>query len=226
MMPDMENHLRVIRQAVARTTNGLKMLLGRGRVQLVDDTGPVQVLQVTISAKELMNIPRLAEFGFASRPPKNSDVAVIFLNAERTWGIVVASGNQKARFKLANDGEVAIHDAFGDDGAPGKWIWAKKAADDGTGGGWEIEAHNEPLIINNAKKVTINAGDDGFLLNSTGDGVIDMGGKNLTIQNVDTVKLDNPTSVLLGPGGKKVVVDGDPVSTGGHVNATQTVVKA
>lgn len=215
-----------MRQAVARTTNGLKMLLGRGRILLVKDDGPVQMLQVRVSAKELMDIARLSEFGFASRPPKNSDCAIVYISGERTWGIVVATGNQKARMHLLNDGETAIHDALGPDGAPGKWIWAKKKADDDTGGGWEIEANNEPLVINQAKKVTINAGDDGFELNSTGDGVIDMGGKNITIQNADTVKLDNPNSVILGPGGKKVVVDGDPVSTGGHVNATQNVVEA
>lgn len=217
----MSDPLTYLRQAVARTTNGLKMMLGRGRVILVgdDDKGPTQMLQVKMSAKETMDLYRLAEFGFTSRPPKDSDCVAVFLNAERTWGVVIATGHQKARKRLLNDGEVCLYDGLGTDGAAGKWIWAKKNVDAGHPGGWEIEANNEPLIVNNAKKVTINAGTDGFLINSTGDGIVDMGGKNLTIQNVGTVKIDNPTAVqLVGAGGRKVVCDGDPVS-GGVVHA-------
>lgn len=195
-----------LRQAAARAINGLKMLLGRGRVTLTNENpnGGTQFVQAQVSAKELMDIPRLAEFGFASRIPVDGDVAVVFLNAERTSGIIIASGHQTYRFKLENDGEMAIYDAFG------KSIWLKK--EDGI----VIEANNQPITINHAKGVTVN---------TTDNVVFNMGGKDLTVAGAGTVTLDNPTSVVLGPGGKKVVVDGDPV-TGGVVHATQSVVKA
>lgn len=198
-----DDALTYLRQAVARTTNGLKMLLGRGRVKLVTDTGPVQMLQVRVSAKELMDLPRLSEFGFASRPPVDSDVGIIFLNAERTWGIVVATGNQKARFKLAKDGEMAIHDAFGANGAPGKWIWAKANA-----AGWEIEANHEPIVINNAKGLTVNSPDGKVIFN--------MGGNDVQIEGAGKVYLGGKV------GGKKVALDGDPV-VGGFVVASSAV---
>lgn len=182
----------MLRQAVTRAHNGLKMLLGRGRIKLVldNDQGPVQMVQAVISAKETMDLPRVAEFGFASRPPKDTDCVVVFLNAERTWGVVVGTNNQTFRFKLENDGEMAIHDAFG------KYIWLKKT------GGILIEANDQPVEIHGAKGLTITTSDDV---------TINMGGKNLTI--------DSPGAVALtGTGGRKVVCDGDPVS-GGVVHA-------
>lgn len=200
-----------MRQAAARALNGLKMMLGRGRIQLNvgNDQGAVQILQAIVSAKETMNIPRLAEFGFASRPPPNSDCAILFLNAERTWGIIVATGNQTARMKLQNDGEAALHDAFGENGTPGKWIWAK-----GGGAGWEIECNGEPFILLDCPTITASP-KAGGKLNVT----INLGGGN--------VQLNNPGSVVLGPAGKRVVMDGDPVvgGGGGTVQATQNVVK-
>lgn len=134
-----------LRQAAARAINGLKMLLGRGRVTLTNENpnGGTQFVQAQVSAKELMDMPRLAEFGFASRIPVDGDVAIVFLNAERTSGIIIASGHQTYRFKLENDGEMAIYDAFG------KSIWFKKT-------GIVIEANNQPIMMNNVQGMTIN----------------------------------------------------------------------
>lgn len=181
------------RQAIARTVNAIKMLLGRGRVIMVlnNDQDSTQRMQVKVSAKETMDLYRLAEFGFASRPPKDSDCVVVFLNGERTWGIVTATGHQTYRFKLENDGEMAIHDAFG------KSIWFKKT------GGIVVEAGTEPITINNAKGMTANFSDDVTL---------NMGGKKVIIAGAGEVHLD-------GAGGRKVVCDGDPV-TGGIVHAS------
>ena len=146
-------------QAISRAMNGLKMALGRGRVQLTKDDGPVQMVQVQMSAKELMDMARLSEFGLASRIPQNGDVAAIFLNAERTWGIVIASGHQKYRFKLQNDGEVALYDAFGKSVLLGK---------DG---------------------IVVDAGGKPVTLNDTGDVTLNMGGKNVIVNNPGAVNL-------------------------------------
>lgn len=180
-----------VRQALARAHSAVKMLLGRGRVQLIkdNDTGPVQTMQVVVSAKETMDMPRLAEFGFTSRPPKDSDCAVMFISGERTWGVVIATGNQKFRLQLEEDGEAALYDAFG------KSIWLKKD-------GIVIDGGDKPITINRAK---------GIAITSTDDVTVDMGGKNLIVTNPGAVN-------LTGAGGRKVVCDGDPVS-GGVVHA-------
>lgn len=185
-----------MRQAIARTTNGLKMLLGRGRVLLTNETDKtgIQFVQVRVSAKEVMDLPRMTDFGFNSRIPKDGDVAIMFLNAERTWGIVVASNHQQYRFQLDNDGEVAISDAFG------KSIWFKKAS-------MVIDAGGQPITVNNAKGMTINV---------TDDVVFNMGGKNFIINNPGLVE-------LAGAGGKKIALDQDPV-VAGEVQASSTKV--
>jgi phage baseplate assembly protein V len=182
-----------IRQALGRAMNGLRMMLGRGRITLTNENeqGGTQFVQARLSAQELMDLPRLAEFGFVSRVPEKGDCVVVFLNAERSMGVVIATGHQSFRFKLENDGETAIHDAFG------KSIWLKKE------GGIVIEAADQPVTINGVKGVTINNSDEAVTLNLDGSDVI----------------LNDPGAVqLTGAGGRKVVCDGDPVS-GGVVHA-------
>lgn len=134
-----------IRYAVSGLTNLLKLVVGRGRVKSGKDDGPVQILQVQLSAKELPNLRRLAEFGFASWPPNGADVMAIFIGGDRSNGVIIATGDQRTRFKLENAGEAALHDAFG------KSIWLKKD------GGLVLELAGQDVEINGARTVTVNA---------------------------------------------------------------------
>lgn len=131
--------------AIQGLVNLLKLVVGRGRVKSLNDDGAVQILQTVLSPKETANLKRLAEFGFASRPPNDSDVIALFVGGDRSNGVVIASGNQRLRFKLENDGEVALHDAFG------KSLWFKK------NGGVVLEANGQNVEVNGAADVTINA---------------------------------------------------------------------
>lgn len=191
------NNFTALRMSAERSARRLMLLLGRGRVKLTrdNDQGPVQKIQAQISAKETMDLLRVAEFGFASRLPKDSDVVVVFLNAERTYAVAIASNHQKHRMELENDGESAVHDAFG------RHIWFRKD------GAIEIDANDLPIEIKRAKKVTVAAGDDGVQLDTTGNVVLNMGGKDLTVNNPGKVQ-------LTGAGGRKVVCDGDLVVGG------------
>lgn len=216
----MSNDLRF---AISSLVRRLTLVVGRGRVKQSDDSKAMQSLQVQFGPKEIMDLMRM-QLGVVTWPPDGTDVIALFLSGDRSNGVVIGAHNLKGRFKLGAKGEVALQDYNGADGAAGKWIWAKKKAG-AAPGGWEVEANGEPFTINNAKKVTINAGTDGAVLNTTGNVVFNMGGHDLTVANAGTVKLDNPTAVqLTGAGGRKVVCDGDPV-TGGvvHANAGQKV---
>ncbi len=133
------------RYSIQVITNLLKMVVGRGRVKSLADDGPVQVLQLQLSPKELPNLRRLAEFGFSSRPPAGSDAIAIFVAGDRNNGVVIATGNQTFRFKLENDGEVALSDAFG------KSLWFKKT------GGVVLEANGQDVTVNGAANVAVNA---------------------------------------------------------------------
>lgn len=196
----------------SRLARRMNLMVGRGKIQQSKDDGPVQMVQVALSGLELADLRRVCEFGLASWPPDKCGAVVVFVNGDRSNGVVIGTHDLPSRFKLQNKGETALFDAFGANGAAGKWLWFKKAL-------VEIEAGGQPVVINNAKKVTINAGTDGVVLNTTGDVTLNMGGKNITIVNPGSVVLSDQN------GEKAVVRDGDPV-TAGVVHATQTAVKA
>ena len=56
--------------------------------------------------------PRLAEYGFTSRPHPGADAVALFISGDRSSGVVIATGDQRYRLHLA-DGEAAVHDDLG-----------------------------------------------------------------------------------------------------------------
>ena len=123
----------------------LQMLVGLGRVTLVDDTGTVQMLQLKLGALELRDrTPRLAEYGFASNPPAGSDAALLFVGGDRSNGVVIATGNQTYRLKGLANGDAAIYDSRGQS------VWL-------TASGIVVNGAGLPLTVNNTPTVTVNA---------------------------------------------------------------------
>jgi phage baseplate assembly protein V len=124
----------------------IQLTIARARVTATDDTGTVQKVQAQVNAFELRDqTPRLAEFGFTSRPPAQSDAVLVFLAGDRSNGVVIATGHQSSRPKNLAEGEVMLYDLWG------KHVYLK--AD----GSIEIDAKNGPVVVNNATQVTINA---------------------------------------------------------------------
>ena len=132
--------------AMERLKRAIQALAGRGRVTTSDDSGNAQLLQVKLGALELRdNTPRLAEFGFTSRPPVGADAVLVFIGGDRSNGVVIATGDQKSRPRDLEEGETKVYDLFG------KFIHFTKD------GGIIIEANNSPVTVNNATTVTITA---------------------------------------------------------------------
>lgn len=124
----------------------IQLMHGKGRITRVDDSGPVQMLQVQLNAFETRDrTPRLAEFGFTSNPPLQSDVEMDFIAGDRSNGVAIATGHQSSRPTGLNEGESMLYDLWG------KSVWLTKD------GGIVVEAKNSPVTINNATTVTINA---------------------------------------------------------------------
>lgn len=88
--------------------------LGRGRLTRIDDTGPVQLVQMQLSAGETRDkTPRLAEYGFQSHPPAGADAVALFLGGDRTNGFVIACNHQQYRVRGLASGEVCVSDDKG-----------------------------------------------------------------------------------------------------------------
>lgn len=129
-----------------RLKRGILAMIGRGRITTSNDTGSAQLLQLRLSALEVRDqTPRIAEFGFSSRPPVGSDAVLVFVGGDRTNGIVVATGHKPSRPTGLQEGETIVYDLFG------KSIKFTKD------GGIVVEANNSAVTINNATTVTINA---------------------------------------------------------------------
>ena len=91
----------------------LRLLVMRGRVQLVDDSGAAQLMQVKVQNGWTQDrVPRLAEYGLHSNPPAGSDVTLLFIGGNPSDAVVIATGHQQYRLHL-QPGEVAISDDKG-----------------------------------------------------------------------------------------------------------------
>lgn len=89
-------------------------MVGRGRVSLVDDTKAVQRVQVQFGGKDVHDdLPDISHYGLHSNPPIGTDAVALFINGERTAGVVIATNNQTYRLKGLASGEVALADDKG-----------------------------------------------------------------------------------------------------------------
>lgn len=121
-------------------------LIGRARVNLIDDSGPVQKAQVTVNGLETIDaMPRIQEFGFTSVPPKDSDATLVFIGGDRSNGVIVATNHQETRPRGLLAGETMIYTQ------DGKQIYLTAS------GGIKVAANGQPVEVDNATVVTINA---------------------------------------------------------------------
>jgi len=123
----------------------IQMLAGRGRITQVDDSGPVQMLQVKASGLELADKrARLQEFGLTSHPPVGADAAFIALAGDRTAVSVVGTNHQGSRPRGLAEGETKLYSQ------DGKFVYLTAA------GGIVVEAEGQDVVVNNARNVTWN----------------------------------------------------------------------
>jgi phage baseplate assembly protein V len=125
-----------------RLARRILLMMARGSITLVDDTKPVQMLQLRINGLELISdIPRFIEYGFTSNPPAGTQAVVAMKNGDRNDGIVIATSNAKYRMKGLATGEVAIYDDSGQS------VYLSAAGIVVNGGGKPIEITNAPSIL-------------------------------------------------------------------------------
>lgn len=131
--------------AVERLFRRVQMLFGRGRITFVDDSGSVQEMQVKMSDWETLdNRIRVAEFGFTSNPPINSDALALHIAGDRTSGAVFATNHQPSRPTGLKAGETMLYSQ------DGKSVYITAS------GGIVVEAKGQNVVVNNAANVTCN----------------------------------------------------------------------
>lgn len=148
----------------------IKMMIGVGRVMGSNDGGTVQTVQYQTPLEVRDDTPRLAEFGFSSGLPANTDVVIGFLGGDRSSAVIIGSNHQSFRHTGLNTGETVIYSQWG------QYVKLTET-------GIIIEANGQPVTVNNATEVTINASEkvrlNTPLLEVSGD-IVDNAASNST----------------------------------------------
>lgn len=143
--------------AIERLYRRVMLVVGRGRIKTGDDTGPVQRQQVRLGDFETFDdIPRMAEYGFNSMPPGDSDAVLIFVGGNRLDGVIIGTGHQSFRMRSMKPGEVSISDNLGQS------VYLTQQGIIVNGGGL-------PVLVTNTPGVTL----DTPMVHATGDMQID-----------------------------------------------------
>lgn len=131
----------------------IRNLWGIGRMTLADDTGEMQLVQVTegqagkgIGDRVTNLVRRVAEFGFTSVPPLDSEVLVARRGGERTMSMVIGTSHRPSRPKGLQPGDTGIYDVRG----------AKVML---TADGLVIDCAGLPAIVQNCSTLTLKATD-------------------------------------------------------------------
>lgn len=89
-------------------------LVGRGVVSAVKSTSKMQTLQLRLMADEAKdNVEHFEPFGFTSKPLAGAEHLTLFLDGDRSHGVTVVVADRRYRLTTLADGEVALHDAYG-----------------------------------------------------------------------------------------------------------------
>lgn len=92
----------------------LATFIARGIIKLIDFSKPVPVAQAEIMADELQDeIEFIQAFGFASKPPQNSEAIIVSLNGSTSKRVIINTINRDYHFALDEDGSAVFHDANG-----------------------------------------------------------------------------------------------------------------
>lgn len=89
----------------------LSNMLARGTVALVNSATKMQGLQIRLLAGEVKDaVEHFEPYGYTSNPNPGAEGVALFLDGDRSHGIVVVVADRRYRMTGLETGEVAIHD--------------------------------------------------------------------------------------------------------------------
>lgn len=137
-MSDLIRLMRPLRQQISN-------LIARGTIAAVDAARKMQSLQVRLLAGEIKDtIEHVEPYGFTSHPQAGAEAVALFLDGDRSHGVVLVVADRRYRLTSLEAGEVALYDDLG-----------QKVHL--TRDGMVIDGAGLPIVINNAPSVTVTS---------------------------------------------------------------------
>jgi phage gp45-like len=101
-----------IRKVVAPIDRRVRLMVSRGVIKKVQDSGKLQTLQLELLADEIKDaVERFQQYGFTSYPKVNAEVLFVAVGGARDHGVVVAVDDRRYRPKTLSEGESALYTA-------------------------------------------------------------------------------------------------------------------
>ena len=89
-------------------------MLARGAVSSSNAASKMQTLQLRLMADEQKDdVEHFEPFGFTSRPLAGAEHVTIFMDGDRSHGITLVVADRRYRLTGLQEGEAALHDAYG-----------------------------------------------------------------------------------------------------------------
>lgn len=161
--------------------NKIMNLVSRGYITFSNSNNKCQTLQIKMSGGELKSdVEHIEPYGFTSRPLDGAEAVALFLDGDKSHGVILVAGDRRYRIKSLKKGEVAIYTDEGD-----YIIFNRKN---------EINVKTKKFIVNaddaielNTKNLVVNASSGTIfntpLLKSTGE----IEDKTSTISEIRTI---------------------------------------
>lgn len=90
------------------------LLVNRALVRMIDDSGDLQRVQVTLLAAEPRDhIERVQQYGVSSHPHPGAEAVVVCVGGSRDHPIVIAIDDRRYRVRGLRPGEVVLFDDLG-----------------------------------------------------------------------------------------------------------------
>ena len=134
---------RLIGKMLSPLRRQLSNLMARGTLTLANSALKMQGVQLKLLADEMKDdIEHFEPYGFTACPHAGAEAVALFLDGDRSHGIVIAVADRRYRLQGLAAGEVALYDDQGQ-----SFILKR---------GKVAEINTETLVINASKKIQMN----------------------------------------------------------------------
>lgn len=107
--------VKIVESATRQMKNRIMLIVGRGRIESVDDSKKIQLVKGSLLAGEVKDgMESMAHFGFSSNCPEGGDMIINSVASNRDHAIIIATEHREYRFKDLGSGEVVLYSKDGD----------------------------------------------------------------------------------------------------------------